>query len=127
MSEEELIKMRKLLELQKQLMAKRAKKESSKSLEDPFKVLSPYLEEKAKEVLEIASHQYPKLTKYVVKELARLVLASKIKEKINAYTILLIYEELGYPIRLPTRIVVKRKGKTFTLSQYLKKRLEGED
>ncbi|RLE81950.1 MAG: hypothetical protein DRJ51_02720 [Thermoprotei archaeon] len=125
--DEELIMRRKLLELQRKVLLSKARVEESKSLEDPRELLNKSLTEKAKEVLKYAEMQYPKLTEYVIRELARLIVQGRIKGEIDGYTVLYIFRELGYPIRLPTRIVVKRKGETKSITEYLKEKLKEEE
>jgi len=131
MEEEELIKMRKLLELQRKMLKETSKQKLQVStvkrdFTSSYEILKEYLTPKAKEILEHAMRQYPSVAKYVVGELARLVLNGRIKEPLNGYTIFHIFQELGYPVRLPTRIVVKRKGETKDLASYLKERI-GEE
>ncbi|RLE82553.1 MAG: hypothetical protein DRJ36_00475, partial [Thermoprotei archaeon] len=58
---------------------------------------------------------------------ARLIVQGRIKGEIDGYTVLYIFRELGYPIRLPTRIVVKRKGETKSITEYLKEKLKEEE
>ena len=67
-----------------------------------------------------AKAQYPKVASVIVKELARLIQLGKMREKLNAEDIYGIFFYLGYPIRVETKIVIKRKGKVKSISDLLR-------
>ena len=117
----EIIRMRKLLELRRKALEKSIK--THKKIENPRDTVYQFLTEDGKEVLEIAQRQYPSLTKYIIEEIYRLIKIGKISEKIDGPTLLYTYSSLGYSIRMPTKIVVKEKGKTKDLSTYFKEKL----
>ncbi len=118
----ELLKMKRLLKLQKELLKRGIK--TTEVRERPRDIVLKYLDAKAKEVLERAEIQYPKVAEYVVKELYRLIKLGKIRSKIDGYTLFDLFIRLGYPVRMPTRIIVKEKGRSKSLSEFLREKLK---
>ncbi|RLE63663.1 MAG: hypothetical protein DRJ38_06960 [Thermoprotei archaeon] len=117
----ELLIKRKMIELQKRALLEEKKKEVKRS---PWDIVKPYLTSSGEEMLEKAKSQYPRVSEYVIRELAKLVLMGRLREKLNAEDIYAIFYNLGFPIRIETRIVVKRKGKVKSISELLKEEEE---
>ena len=117
----ELLKRRKLLELQKKLLLEKIKKSKEEAKIDPISILMNHLTDKGKKIFKKALEQYPTVAKFVAYNLARIILEGRIKE-IDGITLYHIFERLGYPIRLETRIVYKSKGKVKTISELLKEK-----
>lgn len=118
----ELLIKRKMIELQKRALLEEKKKEEVKR--SPWDIVKPYLTSSGEEMLEKAKSQYPRVSEYVIRELAKLVLMGRLREKLNAEDIYAIFYNLGFPIRIETRIVVKRKGKVKSISELLKEEEE---
>ena len=109
---------KKLLELQKKMLAK--KMLSHRSEPDPKSIVLKALEdERAKEVLEIAEAQYPEVTRAVIRGLAKLIVRGEI-ESIDAYTLYNIFLQLGLPLRLPIRIKFVKRGRELSIRDVLK-------
>lgn len=128
MSDElDLLKRKKLIELQKKALLESLKKEkkATKKAIDPVKFIRKYFVGRANEVFDRALSQYPTVAKYVAYQLAKLILAGKVKE-IDGVTLYEVFRALGCPVRLETRVVYKAKGKTKTLSELLKEKYRGE-
>lgn len=115
----ELIKMKKLLSLRRSLLSKTVKR----SDENPRNLVLKYLTPKGKELLKLAEEQYPKVAEVIVKELARLIRDGKLRETIDGYTLYQVFEELGFPIRVKTKIVIKEKGRAKSIAEALKEGL----
>jgi len=128
MSDElDLLKRKKLIELQKKVLLesiKREKKSTSRAIE-PTEFVRKYFVGRAEEVFDKALSQYPAVAKYVAHQLTKLILAGKIT-KIDGVTLYEIFRALGYPIRLETRIVYRAKGRVKTLSELLKEKYRRE-
>lgn len=118
----ELLIKRKMLELQKRALLEGKRKEKPKH--SPWDIVKPYLTESGEEMLGRAKSQYPRVAEYVIRELAKLVLMRRLREKLDAEDIYAIFYNLGFPIRVETRIVVKRKGKVKSISELLKEEEE---
>ncbi len=119
----ELLIKRKMLELQKQALLKEEKKKEG-AKRNPWDIVKPYLTKSGEEMLSRAKSQYPRVAEYVVRELAKLVLTGRLREKLDAEDIYAIFYNLGFPIRVETRIVVKRKGRVKSISELLKEEEE---
>jgi len=77
----ERLKRRKMLKFMNELFRKKFEKE--REIHDPKKVLGKILTDRAWDVLRAAESQYPKATRQVVDELARLVLEGKLSRPIS--------------------------------------------
>ena len=117
--EEDLTVKKKLLELQMKMLAKRALEEGKPERKDPEEVLRKVLIGRGPEVLNAAKQQYPELTAVIVKKLAELVERGYIKQ-LTGEELYGIFLELGIRVRLPTRIVYKKKGKSVSIAEKLR-------
>ncbi|RLF15790.1 MAG: double-stranded DNA-binding protein [Thermoprotei archaeon] len=115
----ELLKMRKLLELRKKLLAEQAPKKE----EDPREVVVKNLVGRGLEVLEAAEAQYPEITKAVVKELARLIKEGRVEGPITGEELLNVFYNLGIRVRLPTRIYYEKHGERKGIGELIKERI----
>lgn len=127
MSDElDLLKRKKLIELQRKMLLRNLKKEEQamKKPINPIEFIRRRFVGRANEVFDKALSQYPTVAKYVAYQLMKLVLAGKV-DKIDGVTLYEIFKALGYPVRLETKILYKAKGKTKTLSELLKEKYRG--
>lgn len=120
MGEDELrlLKMRKMLELQRKLLAKEAK--ALRKEPDYYGIFLEHLTDDGKEMFKKALSQYPQVARRVAEALGRLYMLGRIRGMLDARTVYGIFSEIGYPIRLETRIVYKKKGEVKTISELLK-------
>ena len=116
----ERLKRRKMLKFMNELFRKKFEKE--REIQDPKKVLGKILTDRAWDVLRAAESQYPKATRQVVDELARLVLERKLSRPISAGQLMLLFRSLGMNVRLQTRICVLENGKLKTLEEKLREK-----
>ncbi len=114
----EMLKLKKLRELEKRLKTSALKVEEEKV--NPFDVVGKMLIGRGKEVLEAAYNQYPEVTKVIVKHLATLIKNGKITEPITGELLYEIFRVFGYPVRLETRIVFKEHGKVKSLAEKIR-------
>lgn len=121
----ELLKQRKLLEMQKRLLLKKnfemLKKEAEKPV-DPQKILSKALVSRGWEVWKAAEQQYPRVTQKIMPELVSLIKTGKLKNKITGEQLYWLFSSLGLRIRLNTKIRISEKGKLKTIADKLKER-----
>ncbi|MGQ9515451.1 MAG: DNA-binding protein [Thermoproteota archaeon] len=118
-----LLRLKRLRQLQER--ARSATKEPSqerKVEEDPRVTISEFLDDKAKEVLEIANAQFPSETEAMVKMLANLVKRGVVTETIDGPTLYHLFLRVGIPVKLRTRIVYYEDGKVKSLAEKLKER-----
>ncbi len=112
----EMLKLKKLAELQRKLISTKKKTERK----DPMEILNKVLIGRAKEVLEIAKEHYPIATKRIIEALAKFVEEGKLKGPINGYDLYNLFLDLGLPIRMPIRIYYEKKGERKPLSDLFK-------
>lgn len=121
----EIIKKRKLLEMERRIAAmKKEQAEIPKRVEeDPLSVVKRRLVGRGLEVLEAALSQYPNATMEVVKYIAKLYKTGKLTEDIPGEDLYELFCNLGMPVRLETSITYIKDGKRVPLS----KKFKGED
>lgn len=127
----DIINARKLRELREKAAAlERAKanqqqqqSQSSSSTSRPKssrEILSPYLYDRADEVLDLAYGQYPVQTEAIVTRIARLILDGEITNRISGGELLMLFRSVGLKIRVNTTIKVEDNGKFVSFSDKLK-------
>ena len=117
----ELLKLKKLKELEKRL--KEANLKTTEEKTDPYQVVSGMLVGRGKEVLEAAYSQYPEVARAVVQNLALLIRSGRLKEPITGEVLYEVFKALGFPVRLETRITFKEHGKTKSLAEKIKEEI----
>lgn len=127
----DIINARKLRELREKAAAlERAKanqqqqqQQSSSSASRPKssrEILSPYLYDRADEVLDLAYGQYPVQTEAIVTRIARLISDGEITNRISGGELLMLFRSVGLKIRVNTTIKVEDNGKFVSFSDKLK-------
>ena len=127
----DIINARKLRELREKAAAlERAKanqqqqqQQSSSSTSRPKssrEILSPYLYDRADEVLDLAYGQYPVQTEAIVTRIARIILDGEITNRISGGELLMLFRSVGLKIRVNTTIKVQDNGKFVSFSDKLK-------
>lgn len=128
----DIINARKLRELREKAAAlERAKanqqqqqqQQSSSSTSRPKssrEILSPYLYDRADEVLDLAYGQYPVQTEAIVTRIARLISDGEITNRISGGELLMLFRSVGLKIRVNTTIKVEDNGKFVSFSDKLK-------
>jgi len=127
----DIINARKLRELREKAAAieraKANKQQSSSSTSRPKssrEILSPYLYDRADEVLDLAYGQYPVQTEAIVTRIASLILAGEITSRISGGELLMLFRSIGLKIRVNTTIKVEDNGKFVSFSDKLKNQLK---
>jgi len=122
-TELELLRRRKLVEMQKRALAQKTRKEAQKGeAVDAKRVLDQIFTGRAWEVFNAAQDQYPQVTERVEEALVRLVLEGRMREKISGEELFAFFRQLGLRVRLETRIRVMEHGKLKTLAEKMKER-----
>lgn len=114
------MKRRLMAEIQRKLLAKQTKQEEKKP--DYVAVFLQHLSSDGRRMFDIAAEQYPEVARKVAETLGRLFHEGRLSGVLDAETVYGIFEELGYPIRIETRIVYKKKGEVKTISELLKEK-----
>ena len=119
----ELLKRRKLLEMQRRLLLKKAlelEKAEARPPEDPRKVLRKAFVGRGLEVWKAAERQYPMVTQKIMPVLLSLINAGKLGEGINGEQLYWLFSRIGLRIRLNTKIRISEKGELKTIADKLR-------
>ncbi|MGQ9543104.1 MAG: DNA-binding protein [Candidatus Bathyarchaeia archaeon] len=123
----DLLKRRRLLEMQKRLLAKKLEEERRKEGVEAIggevkarDVLKRIFVGRAEEVWDAACRQYPQVMRRLEEGLARLVLRGEIDETLDEGQLLFILRSIGLRPRFETKIRILEDGKLKTLSEKLR-------
>ncbi len=124
----ELWKRRRLLEMQKRLLAKKTEEEKERVDEEvPQKekveareVLKRIFVGRAMEVWDLACRQYPDIMKRLEAGLTRMVLSGEITEPLDEGQLLYVLRTMGLNIRFDVKIRILEDGRFKTISEKLK-------
>ena len=111
-----LLERRKLEEMRRRMKAAAPPPKQEKTNRQ---VVEGMLYDRGDEVLEAAYSFYPKETERLVKELAAMISAGRLSEKIAGGELYSIFRQLGLRFRLNTSIRVMDQGKLVDLSEKL--------
>lgn len=125
-SELEILKAKRLAEMQKNISSREEIKESIESPKEKIPVnprasLVNILGFRGLEVLENAESQFPNETKIIVDKLFELIKTGEINETIDGGKLLMLFRSVGLNVRMETKINVEQDGKFVSLSDKLSK------
>ena len=131
MSEEdkelELLKAKRLLEMQKNITLqqkqeelKATKKDQKTTAPNPREIVIKHLGYRGLEVLQNAESQFPEETKMVVDKLAELIQSGEVTETIDGGKLLTLFRSIGIRVRVATTIKIEQDGKLVSWSDKLK-------
>jgi len=130
MSEEDkeldLLKAKRLLEMQKNISLQqkqeelKATKQDQKTTTNPREILIKQLGYRGLEVLQNAESQFPEETKMVVDKLGELIQSGEVTETIDGGKLLTLFRSIGIRVRVATTINVEQDGKIVSWSEKLK-------
>ena len=118
----ELLKAKRLREMQKNL-SQRQRSEEPKEIPvttSPREMVVKQLGHRGLEVLENAEAQFPEETRLVTAKLAELIQAGEITEIIDGGKLLTLFRSLGIRVRVQTTINVEQDGKLVSWSDKIK-------
>lgn len=95
-----------------------------KEEKSPRALVEEALVDRGDEVLDAAYSFFPAQTERIVQELARMIKAGRLQEKISGGELLATFRQLGLRFSLKTSIKVQDRGKFVELSDKLKQRNE---
>lgn len=123
----ELLKAKRLLEMQKNISKqqkveelKSTKQKSEPNIPSPREIMIKQLGYRGLEVLENAESQFPEETKLVVDKLAELIQSGEVTETIDGGQLLTLFRSVGIRVRVQTTINVEQDGKLVSWSDKLK-------
>ncbi len=121
----ELWKQRKLLEMQRRAIMKKAEEEKLKETperrnEDPEASLRKLFQGRADEVYEAAKNQFSGVTKKMTEALAELISKGELAGPISGEELYWFFKQLGINVRLETHIRFVESGKIKTIADKVK-------
>lgn len=120
----ERIKRRRMLELQRRMLQEeKAEEEPEKPAEPtPREILDGMFSGRAWEVYETAKIQYPTAMPQVEQALVEGIKSGKIQDRIDGESLFVFLRQLGFNVRLNTKIRYKDHGELKTIGQRIKER-----
>ena len=124
----ERIKQRRLEEMKRQLLLKQLKKQAAETEPEKEKpkeltnkdVLDRHFGDRAWEVYNAATYQYPQVMPQVEQLLVDGIKSGKIRDVIDGAALMGFFRAIGIPVRLQTTIRISEKGELKTLEQKMK-------
>lgn len=90
------------------------------SFEEALKTVREYLVDRGNEVLEAALEQYPEEAKKIVQAIAEKIARDGFKGKISGEALISLFEYLGMPVKLKTKILYYKKGEYKSIADLIK-------
>jgi DNA-binding TFAR19-related protein (PDSD5 family) len=122
----ELLKAKRLLEMQKNISQKQKIEElktsqpTTSTTVSPREIVVKNLGYRGLEVLENAEAQFPEETKMVIAKLAELLQSGEVTEIIDGGKLLTLFRSIGIRVKVQTTIKVEQDGKLVSWSDKLK-------
>jgi DNA-binding TFAR19-related protein (PDSD5 family) len=120
----ELLKAKRMLEMQKNISQRQkteeVKPESKSQQVSSRDIILKQLGYRGEEVLQNAESQFPNETKVVVEKLAELIRGGEVVEIIDGGKLLTLFRSVGIRVRMQTTINVEQDGKLVSWSDKLK-------
>jgi len=106
---EEIIMVKKMLEMKRRMFEKREKSDRE--------ILIEHLTDRGEEVLRAAEEQYPREMSLIIPKFADLIRSGEVKGMITGSDLLAILRAIGLNVKLNTRIVIEKDGKYISLAE----------
>ncbi|NIM26323.1 MAG: double-stranded DNA-binding protein [Nitrosopumilaceae archaeon] len=130
-SELERLKAKRLAEMQKNISSQKQQQpqepQETKKEPTPREILVNNLGFRGLEVLENSESQFPNETKMVVNQIATLIKAGELNEKLDGGQLLYLLRTVGLNVRMQTKINVEQDGKFVSLTDKLSTKKSEEE
>jgi len=114
----------KALKLKKMMKLMASKKNEEKreelTFEEALKIVKEHLGDRGDEVLNAAIQQYPEQTRKIILMLAVKIVQDDFKGKISGEALLSLFEHLGIPVKIKTKILYYKKGEYKSIGDLIK-------
>jgi len=118
------LKLKKLMKLAslkaKAVDVKKKEAERHLSFEEALRIVRENLVDRGDEVLDAALEQYPEQTKKIVMILAEKIVKREISQKIGGGMLMSLFDYLGMPVKLRSRILYYKKGEYKSIEELLR-------
>ncbi|MFN4336580.1 MAG: double-stranded DNA-binding protein [Candidatus Nitrosocaldus sp.] len=115
---EQIIMVKKLLDMKRRMLEQRQKSDRE--------ILLEHLTDRGEEVLEAAEQQYPREMRFIVPKFASLIKSGEVKGMITGADLLAILRSVGLNVRLDSRIMIEKDGRLISLAERLKSSDDGK-
>ena len=121
----EILKAKRLAEMQKNLSNQEKQKEentekNTKNVKSSREYVLDKLGHRGLEVLETAEFQFPNQTRIVIEKLGELIVAGEINEILDGGKLLTLFRSVGISVRLDNKINVEKDGKFVSITNKFK-------
>lgn len=127
----EKLKAKRLAEMQRNISSQKQtaplEESEEKETKSPREIVVNYLGFRGVEVLENAETQFPKDTKSIVEQLAKLIQSGELDEKMDGGQLLAVFRSIGLRVRMNTTINIEQDGKFVSLSEKLSSSKNNDD
>jgi DNA-binding TFAR19-related protein (PDSD5 family) len=128
----EMLKAKRLAEMQKNLSTQNQSDENTKKdNEKPKPSLRDYvvnsLGYRGMEVLQNAEYQFPNESKIIIEKLGELISSGDINETLDGGKLLVLFRSVGLNIRMENKINVEKDGKFISIADKFKKSKDGDE
>ena len=125
----EILKAKRLAEMQKNLSNQEKQKEENteknvKNVKSSREYVLDKLGHRGLEVLETAEFQFPNQTRIVIEKLGDLIAAGEINEILDGGKLLTLFRSVGISVRLDNKINVEKDGKFVSITDKFKDKSE---
>ena len=114
------LKLRKLMKLAALKAEKSGQPGRELGFEESLNLVKRFLEDRGDEVLDAALEQYPEQAKRVVMILAKKIARNELNRKLSGGALMSLFEYLGIPVKLRTKILYYKKGEYKSIADLLK-------
>ncbi len=115
------LKLKKMMRLMASREASKSDKHEERlSFNDALKIVREHLVDRGDEVLNAALEQYPEEAKRIVRVLAEKIVRGGFRGKISGGALLSLFEYLGMPVKLRTKILYYKKGEYKSIADLIK-------
>ena len=115
------LKLKKMMRLMASREASKSDKHEERlSFNDALKIVREHLVDRGDEVLNAALEQYPEEAKRIVRVLAEKIVREGFRGKISGGALLSLFEYLGMPVKLRTKILYYKKGEYKSIADLIK-------
>ena len=129
----EILKAKRLAEMQKNISSQEKQKESEQKLDTTKEQITPRdyvvknLGHRGMEVLQNAESQFPNEAKIIIEKIGELIASGDINEVLDGGKLLVLFRSVGVNIRMQNKINVEQDGKFVSITDKFKHKSEVDD
>ena len=129
----EILKAKRLAEMQKNISSQEKQKESEQKSDTTKEQITPRdyvvknLGHRGMEVLQNAESQFPNEAKIIIEKIGELIASGDINEVLDGGKLLVLFRSVGVNIRMQNKINVEQDGKFVSITDKFKHKSEVDD